>query len=182
MGYIGLFYGTQTGNTELIAKKIQQELGEEIVDLFNVKDATAEDMAQYSILIMAAPTWYDGEMQADWEDFMPKLESIDFTDKYVGLVGLGDQVGYAQYFVDSIGVIAEAVNSRGAQVYGLWSRKGYEFEASKGLANDEQFWGTRARFRESTKFERLAHQAVVRTNSRRARHRRTSIIILGYSP
>jgi flavodoxin len=35
----------------------------------NVKDATAEDMAQYTILILAAPTWYDGEMQADWEDF-----------------------------------------------------------------------------------------------------------------
>jgi flavodoxin I len=107
---------------------------EEIVDLYNVKDATAEDMAQYTILIMAAPTWYDGEMQADWEDFMPKMESIDFTDKYVGLVGLGDQVGYSQYFVDAIGVIAEAATSRGAQVFGLWSKKGYEFEASKGLA------------------------------------------------
>jgi flavodoxin I len=141
MGYIGLFYGTQTGNTELVARKIQQELGEEIVDLYNVKDATAEDMAQYSILILAAPTWYDGEMQADWEDFMPKLESIDFTDKYVGFVALGDQVGYSQYFVDSIGVIAEAVTSRGAQVFGLWPRKGYEFESSKGLYNDEMFWG-----------------------------------------
>jgi flavodoxin I len=141
MGYIGLFYGTQTGNTELIASKIQQELGADIVDLWNVKDATAEDMAQYTILILAAPTWYDGEMQADWEDFMPKLESIDFTDKYVGFVALGDQVGYSQYFVDSIGVIAEAVTSRGAQVFGLWPRKGYEFESSKGLYNDEMFWG-----------------------------------------
>jgi flavodoxin long chain len=72
---------------------------------------------------------------------MPKLESIDFTDKYVGFVALGDQVGYSQYFVDSIGVISEAATSRGAQDYGIWSRKGYEFEASKGLANDEQFWG-----------------------------------------
>jgi flavodoxin long chain len=72
---------------------------------------------------------------------MPKLESIDFTDKYVGFVALGDQVGYSQYFVDSIGVIAEAVTSRGAQVFGLWPRKGYEFESSKGLYNDEMFWG-----------------------------------------
>ncbi|MFN3426305.1 MAG: flavodoxin [Candidatus Thermochlorobacter sp.] len=141
MGYIGLFYGTQTGNTELVAHKIQQELGADVVDLWNVKDATAEDMAQYSILILAAPTWYDGEMQADWEDFMPKLESIDFTDKYVGFVGLGDQVGYAQYFVDSIGVIADAVVSRGAQVFGLWSRAGYEFEHSKGLYDEQHFWG-----------------------------------------
>lgn len=141
MGYIGLFYGTQTGNTELVAQKIQQELGADIVDLYNVKNATADDMAQYTILILAAPTWYDGEMQADWEDFMPQLESLDFTGKYVGFVALGDQVGYAQYFVDSIGAIAEAVVSRGAQVFGLWPRDGYQFESSKGLYDDQRFWG-----------------------------------------
>jgi flavodoxin I len=141
MGYIALLYGSQTGNTELIATKIQAELGTDVVDVFNVRDADIETLNQYTIFIMAAPTWYDGEMQADWEDFMPKMESMDFNEKFVGFVALGDQVGYAQYFVDSIGVIAEAAKARGATTYGLWSKEGYEYEASKGLADDANFWG-----------------------------------------
>ncbi|PIO48030.1 MAG: flavodoxin FldA, partial [[Chlorobium] sp. 445] len=42
---------------------------------------------------------------------------------------------------DAIGAIANAVVARGAQAFGLWPRAGYEFEQSKGLYDEQHFWG-----------------------------------------
>ncbi len=38
MKKIGLFYGTYTGTTGNVAKRIAKELGEENVDLHNIKE------------------------------------------------------------------------------------------------------------------------------------------------
>ncbi len=68
MTKIGLFFGTQTGNTETIAETIQEVFGgDSVVTLHNVVDTGAADLEGYEYLIIGCPTWNVGELQADWE-------------------------------------------------------------------------------------------------------------------
>ena len=141
MKKIGLFYGTDTGNTERIAKElvaeIPNQLGADSVDLLEIYKKKAPDMAAYDLLILGMPTWYDGELQGDWEEFVPEMEKIDFTGKKVAFFGLGDQYGYASYFCDALGVFADIVEKNHAQLCGTWPVQGYEHGFSKAQRGDE---------------------------------------------
>lgn len=138
---IGLFYGTDTGNTEAIAKeikkKLEAKLGPDSVDMYEIYKKKKEDMAHYEMLILGMPTWYDGELQGDWEDFIPEMEKIDFTGKKVAFFGLGDQYGYAAYFCDALAVFAEIVEKNHGQLVGFWPVKGYEHDVSKAQRGDK---------------------------------------------
>lgn len=53
MTKIGLFFGTQTGNTETIAETIQKVFGgDSVVTLHNVADTEAADLEDYEYLII----------------------------------------------------------------------------------------------------------------------------------
>ena len=43
MAVVGLFYGSDTGNTENIAKMIQKQLGNELVDIRDIAKSSKED-------------------------------------------------------------------------------------------------------------------------------------------
>lgn len=132
---IGLFYGTDTGNTERIAKQIKTELDSKLqnseVTLAEIYKKKKEDMAAYSLLILGMPTWYDGEIQGDWEEFIGEMNQINFTGKQVAFFGLGDQYGYASYFCDALGLFAEIVEKNGGKLVGFTSVDGYEHDFSK---------------------------------------------------
>jgi flavodoxin I len=91
---VGLFYGTQTGNTETIAEMIRDLLGADVVELHDISDTDVDDFVGYDCLMIGSPTWNIGELQADWEGFFPDLDDIDFNGKIVAYFGCGDQVGY----------------------------------------------------------------------------------------
>ncbi len=141
MSKIGLFYGTDTGNTERVSKRIKELLEEKLgagsVDLLEIFRKKKEDMAQYNLLILGMPTWYDGELQGDWEEFITEMTQIDFTGKKVAFFGLGDQYGYASYFCDALGLFGEIVEKNGAQLTGMWPVKGYEHDFSKAQRGDQ---------------------------------------------
>lgn len=141
MATIGLFFGSDTGNTEAISKTIQKKLGKKLVDVKDIAKSAKEDIAAFDLIILGIPTWYYGENQCDWDDFLPELEEIDFTDKLVAIFGLGDQEDYAEYFCDAMGVLRDIVESKGAIIVGNWSTEGYEFEASKALIDENTFIG-----------------------------------------
>jgi len=139
---IGLFFGSDEGNTENVAQRIQQRLGEELVELYDIADVTQLEFAQYSHIILGIPTWDFGQLQSDWEEFWDDLEAIDFSGKTVALFGLGDQFGYGDYFLDAMGMLHDVIVGAGAHIVGHWSTEGYEFEASKALiANENLFVG-----------------------------------------
>jgi flavodoxin I len=138
---IGLFYGTQTGNTEMIAEAIRDQLGEDLVELHDIGSASPEDFSEYSLIIVGCPTWNIGDLQADWEAFFPELDSMDFTGKKVAYFGCGDQIGYADNFMDAAGILEEKIASRGGETVGYWSTSGYEHEESKAVRNGNQFVG-----------------------------------------
>jgi len=141
MGKIGLFYGTDTGNTERIAKRIKELLeaktGADSVEVQEIYKKKKDDMAQYDRLILGMPTWYDGELQGDWEEFIAEMQQIDFNGKKVAFFGLGDQYGYASYFCDALGVFAEIAEKNGAQLVGFWPVTGYEHDFSKAQRGDQ---------------------------------------------
>jgi len=141
MAIVGLFFGSDTGNTEAIGKMIQKKLSKQMVDVKDIAKSTKEEIAEFDLLILGIPTWYYGENQCDWDDFLPDLEEIDFTDKLVAIYGLGDQEDYSEYFCDAIEPLRDIVESKGAIVVGNWSTDGYEFEASKALIDENTFIG-----------------------------------------
>ncbi|XNM55933.1 flavodoxin domain-containing protein [Escherichia coli] len=95
MAITGIFFGSDTGNTENIAKMIQKQLGKDVADVHDIAKSSKEDLEAYDILLLGIPTWYYGEAQCDWDDFFPTLEEIDFNGKLVALFGCGDQEDYA---------------------------------------------------------------------------------------
>lgn len=147
MAKIGLFYGSDEGNTESIAYRIQARLGEDVVDIFDIADVTQLEFANYDKLILGIPTWDFGQLQSDWEEFWDDIKEVDMSDKTVALFGLGDQFGYGDYFIDSVGMLHDVIIGNGPKVIGHWPTEGYDFEASKaqvegqnvfvGLAVDE---------------------------------------------
>ncbi len=135
MAKIGLFFGTQTGNTETAAEMIQAQLGDDQVDLHDIGEATLEDLQAYDCLIIGCPTWNIGELQGDWDGFSPNLDEIDFSGKKVAYFGVGDQFGYPDNYLDAIGILEEKISERGGITVGQWPTEGYEFTESKALKN-----------------------------------------------
>ena len=133
MTRIGIFYGSSTGNTEGIAEKLKALFGKD-VEATNIDIASKEDIEQYNYLIFGTSTWGIGDMQDDWEDFMDVLEEVDFGKKKVAIFGLGDQVNYADSFVDGMGAIHDAIYDR-VNIVGAWPIEGYTFNESAAVKN-----------------------------------------------
>lgn len=149
MARIGLFFGTDTGKTRKVAKMIKKMFDDETVDKpVNVNRAVVEEFLAYDFLILGTPTLGEGllpGMSADcenesWEEFLPQIEDADFTGKTIAIYGLGDQVGYAEEFVDAILELHTFFADRGATIVGEWPNEGYEFEHSEALV-DGKFLG-----------------------------------------
>lgn len=132
---LGLFFGSDDGNTEAIAYRIQARL-ESDIDIIDIADATQMSFSTYSAIILGIPTWDFGQIQSDWEEFWEDIQEVDFTGKKVALVGLGDQFGYGDFFLDAMGMLHDVIVANGATVIGHWPVEGYEFDASKALTED----------------------------------------------
>lgn len=139
---IGIFYGTSTCYTEMAGEKIRQYLGEERVDFFNIVDTPIVQVEFYDYLIFGIPTWDYGELQEHWEEIWDDIDNVDFKGRKIAIYGLGDQIGYPEWFLDAMGYLHAKLVHLGAIPCGYWPRDGYEFEASKALTPDgTQFVG-----------------------------------------
>ncbi|WAL62158.1 flavodoxin FldA [Thermocoleostomius sinensis] len=133
---IGLFYGTETGITEILAICIQKEFGgDKIVDLHNVVGTTLNDFEEYDRLIIGCPTWNIGDLQTDWRVLYNELDAVDFSGKQIAYFGAGDQLGYENNFVDAIGILEAKISALGGVTVGYWSIDGYDFCQSKAVKN-----------------------------------------------
>ncbi|PIJ49073.1 flavodoxin FldB [Erwinia sp. OLTSP20] len=139
---IGLFYGSSTCYTEMAAEKIRDIIGEELVTLHNLKDDDPALMTRYDFLILGIPTWDFGELQEDWEAIWHRIPQLDLRDKLVALYGMGDQLGYGEWFLDALGMLHDLLLPMGVRFIGYWPNEGYEFTSSKPLTADgRQFVG-----------------------------------------
>lgn len=137
---IGLFYGSTTCYTEMAAEKIQAEFGEQLVDIFNIKDVPLKKAETFDVLILGISTWDFGELQEDWESQWDDISEVNLNGKTIALFGLGDQIGYADWFQDALGMLHDLVLEQDCQIIGYWENQGYEFAASKALTEDGEFF------------------------------------------
>ena len=137
MQKIGLFYASSTGNTERIAKVLKEKMHSVEIDLHDVSDSDAEQMKGYDHLILGVSTWGEGDLQDDWEEYLPELDKVDFTDKTVALFGLGDQEEYCYNFLDGMGTLYDKVVKGGATVIGSWPTDDYDHDGSTAIRDDE---------------------------------------------
>ena len=138
---IGLFYGSTTCYTEIIAEKIQAEMADEhTVELFNVKTDDLCKINDYQVLILGISTWDYGELQEDWGNIWDTLSDINVKDKVIALYGLGDQEGYSEWFIDAVGMLHDELLPQSPQFIGYWPTEGYEFIASKALVENEDLF------------------------------------------
>ncbi|WP_413742384.1 flavodoxin FldB [Sodalis sp. RH15] len=133
---VGLFYGSSTCYTEMAAEKIRDILGADLVELHNIKDVPPQRMEDYPVLILGIPTWDFGEIQEDWDAVWPQLSGLDLSGKIIALYGMGDQLGYGEWFLDALGYLHDALTPTGARFIGYWPIKGYEFTSPKALSPD----------------------------------------------
>ena len=137
---IGIFYGSNGGNTESVAKKIRNALGLE-TKLFDIADTDIDKLSEFTHLIIGTSTWGVGELQDDWDDKFSEFEQFDFTGKTVAFFGLGDQEMYEDTFVDGMGILHDVAVKNGATVVGdNWTADGYNFDESFAL-KDSAFVG-----------------------------------------
>ena len=138
---IGLFFGSDTGYTESIAREIVKLIGPELVDSHDISKCSKDLFSGYNLVIIGLSTWHDGQLQSDWDKFLDQFKTIDFSGKTVAFFGLGDQIGYSEYFIDGIGILAEIVCDNGGEIVGVWPTDGYTFEASKAIFQEGWFVG-----------------------------------------
>ncbi|MCW8328340.1 flavodoxin FldA [Photobacterium sp. SDRW27] len=137
MTNIGIFFASDTGNTEKVAEKIAAQLELEVNDIAGCSNEVFDD---FNLLILGTPTANYGEMQPDWDCFVPELEDADLSGKKIALFGLGDQVDYPDSFQDAMGDLAELIIEAGGELVGQWPTDGYEFNDSRAV-KDGKFVG-----------------------------------------
>ncbi len=142
-----IVFGTLTGNTEDVVERVRTGLGFDFeLPMIDACGIQAKDLEGYELLILACPTWDDGELVGSWDDIFEEFEDIDLTGTKVVFIGLGDQVDYPETYLDGIGIMYLKCLERGAVgELGFTSTDGHEYDESKaeidgkfcGLALDE---------------------------------------------
>ncbi|PQJ21901.1 flavodoxin [Tenacibaculum sp. SG-28] len=139
---IGLIYGSDTGMTEEVTHSIVDEWKEMDIEVIEVTNVSSSDFEKFDFIILGLSTWYDGDLQSDWESYFDEFKSISFSGKKVALFGLGDQYGYGEYFIDGVGILAKVVLENGGTIIGKWPTAKYDFTESKAeLADEGLFYG-----------------------------------------
>ncbi|OAV69787.1 Flavodoxin-1 [Bacteroidales bacterium Barb6XT] len=140
MSRIGIFYGSTSGTTKEVAKRIAKKLEVDGKDVHDVASARAiEDLGLYDVLLFGSSTWGVGDLQDDWDEFVKVVGSVDLSGKKAALFGCGDSSSYSDSFCDALGIIYKTIEGK-ATVIGFTATEGYSFDSSEAVI-DGQFVG-----------------------------------------
>lgn len=134
MSKIAIVYGSSTGATQEVAKKVQAHF--EGADLFDAADVNAADLTKYDFLIFGASTTGVGDLQDDWDVLLPKVEKLDLKGKKVALFGLGDSASFSTSFAGAMGIIYKALKGK-VEFVGAVSTDGYTYDDSDAVIDDK---------------------------------------------
>lgn len=130
MKKIGIFYGSATGTTEEVAKRIGELLGVDAKDIHNVSSTAPSAVGDYDILVLGSSTWGSGELEDDWYDFLDGMKALDLKGKKIALFGCGDET-MADTFCNAVGELHNQLVETGAEFIAPYDTIGYTFEESK---------------------------------------------------
>ena len=91
----------------------------------------------FGIATIGNEIWQSEPVQSGWFAFMPVLEKADLDGKVIALYGLGDQIRYANHFVDAMGQLYKLLSAKGMDVIGRVDPLEYNFEDSEALINGQ---------------------------------------------
>jgi flavodoxin I len=134
---IAIIYSHSAKKTSQVAKEIKSLFGSKKIEDKDVNSLDPEDLKGYDLLLLGAPSWFDGELPTYWDELVPAIEDVDFNGTKVAIFGNGNQVGYPENFGDAIGLLARVFVNSGASLIGRTAIEGYSFESSLALDNNE---------------------------------------------
>jgi len=140
---VGVFFSTQTGNTETVAGMIGEAAGAEPTEIGEI-DMDDLASADYDGLIVGCPTWNTGadEMRSgtSWDDLLDDIKGVDLKGKPVAVFGCGDSGSYGDNFCDGIEELHDTFEAAGAKMIGYVATEGYSHTESKS-ERDGKFLG-----------------------------------------
>jgi len=135
MSKIGIIYGSTTGTTEEIARKIATKLNVTKENIYDVSKVSKAIIKEYDVLLLGTSTWGAGDLQDDWYDGINTLKAADLSSKTIALFGCGDSESYSDTFCDGIGKLYEELKSTGCTLFGETDSSDYNFSSSEALVN-----------------------------------------------
>lgn len=140
---IGIFYGSSSGVTKKIVKEIRKLMDIDKEDIYDVEDIERGELthkiSEYDFVILATPTYKLGDIQKSWEKHLKELGEIDFKNRYLALVGIGNQERFAQTFVSGMGILYYYVKNNNIKLIGKTNTDGYDFLASSAVERNKFF-------------------------------------------
>jgi flavodoxin I len=137
MNKIAILYGTSGGSVESVAKQVQ-DLFEGTADIYNVLDVSLSEIQDYKYIIVGTSTTGIGDLQDDWEGFLPSFAKIDFTGKKVAIFALGDSASYSTSFAESMKVVYDEIYDK-VEVVGRVPDVGYMYDDSTAVEDGVWF-------------------------------------------
>ena len=96
---VGIFYGSKQGATKAVCEFVASELDAKI---FDIKDTKTEEIEKFDVVILASSSYGFGELQDNWKEKIHSLLKVDFKDKKVALIGVGNQERHQDSFCSSL--------------------------------------------------------------------------------
>lgn len=153
---IGIIYGSSTCYTDMVSEKIVTIIAQQYpgwqAQSHNIAEHDINCVLDYEYVIYGIPTWDYGELQEDWDNQWDELLTLDLHHQQAAIYGLGDQIGYPQWYQDALGYLYSQLSACGATLRGLWpvSYQGldplleplyqHQYETSQGISDDGQFF------------------------------------------
>ncbi len=131
MNKIAILYGSSGGNTESIAKQVQDLLNGN-ADLYNVGTVSLEEIKDYPYLILGTSTTGVGDLQDDWDSFLPSFAKMDFSGKKAAIFALGDSASFSNSFVESMKIIYDEIKDK-VEIVGQVPDEGYTYDDSTAV-------------------------------------------------
>lgn len=135
MKKIGIFYGSSTGVTEGLAKKLAAQLEVADADVHDMAKSKPSDVGDYDIILLGTSTWGAGGMQDDAHDFADGLQGEFLRGKKVALFGCGDE-SMTDTFCNGVAELYDYVKPTGATFIGAYNVDGYVFSESRAVNAD----------------------------------------------
>lgn len=133
MNKIAILYGSSGGNAESVAKQVQ-DLFDGKADLYNVEDISTDDIKDYPYLVLGTSTTGIGDLQDDWDGFLPTFANMDLSGKKVAIFALGDSASYSTSFAESMKVIYDEIHDQ-TTIVGQVADEGYTYDDSTAVAD-----------------------------------------------
>lgn len=119
MSKVLIVYGSSTGNTESIARKVEElvSAGGHEVKLLNAADASAENLADgYDVVLFGCSAWgmEDLEMQDDFASLFENFDRMNLNGRKVAAFASGDME--YEHYCGAVPVIEERAKELGATI------------------------------------------------------------------